>query len=164
MCPSGYSGTGDTACVDVNECTNDPCHAGTCTNSTGSFTCDCPTGVTGTLCDVNGYVPPDKDTAACENAVAYNVASYVKCVTGCRVKKASKALGGKDFDEQGCQAGEKAACRSKYDKKMAKLVADGTCPACLDTTAQTSLADDALAGVTDTKGRAFCAGTVPLAP
>jgi hypothetical protein len=163
-CPSGYSGTGDTTCADINECGSNPClNGGTCTNATGTFTCDCPAGVTGQLCDTNGYVPPDKDTAACENAVAYNVASYVKCVTRCRVKKASKERVGKDFDEQGCQAGEKSACRSKYDKRMAKLIADG-CPDCLDATAQTRLANDALAGVIDTKGRAFCKGSVPLAP
>jgi hypothetical protein len=163
-CPSGYSGTGDTACTDVNECaTPNACHGGSCTNDPGTFTCVCPAGVTGTTCDVNGYVPPDKDTGKCEAAVASNVAKYVKCVTRCRLQKASKALTDKPFDEQECQGGTKS-CRSAYDKKMAAFIAAGTCPACLDGTAQAGLADDALAAVIDTKGRAFCEGTVPLAP
>ncbi len=47
---------------------------------------------------------------------------------------------------------------------MASLIAKGTCPVCLDQTAQGDLADDALGGVIGTKGRAYCDGTVPLAP
>ncbi len=162
-CLSGYAGNGLT-CADVNECaTADACNGGTCTNGAGTFTCECPAGVTGTTCDVNGYVPPDKDVGKCESAVASNVAKYVKCVTRCRLQKASKALADKPFDEQACQGGTKS-CRSAYDKKMAALVAAGTCPACLDGAAQAGLADDALAAVIDTKGRAYCEGSVPLAP
>ncbi len=50
-CPSGYSGTGDTICTDIDECaagtaTCDPLV--TCSNTAGSYTCgDCPTGYTG---------------------------------------------------------------------------------------------------------------------
>jgi hypothetical protein len=142
-CPSGYDGTGDTACADVNECaTANTCNSGACVNGAGSFTCDCPAGVTGTTCDTNGYLPPDKNTAGCEKAVVENVAKYVKCVTKCRVQKAGKELGGKAFDEQDCQAGTAGgkSCRDAYDKKMASLIAKGTCPACLDQTAQGGLA------------------------
>ena len=166
-CSTGYdcaNQPGTSSCADINECATDGvCNAGTCTNDDGAFTCECPTGVTGDTCDINGYVPPDKATALCEQAVINNVAKYVKCITKCRVQKASKALAGKAFDEQACQSGPKS-CRSNYDKKMLALVADGTCPACLDETAQTDLADDALAALVGTKGLTYCAGTEPLAP
>ena len=44
-CPSGYSGTGSTSCVDINECAvnNGGC-AQVCTNTTGAFTCSCNSG------------------------------------------------------------------------------------------------------------------------
>lgn len=191
-CPGGYTGTGDTACTDVNECansngncssgftcanqpgahecldvnecaTNGACNAGTCTNDEGTFSCACPTGVSGTTCDVNGYVPPDKPTAQCAKAVSDNIVKYVKCLTKCRTQKAGKALTGKEYDEQACASGPKS-CRSAYDKKMLSLVAAGTCPACLDQTAQAGLADDALSAIISTKGATYCAGTVPLEP
>jgi hypothetical protein len=164
-CPSGYDGSGATACTDVNECGASPCvNGGACTNDTGTFTCECPAGVTGQLCEANGYVPPDKGKALCAKAVANNVAKYVKCVTKCRVNKATKELAGKSFDEQECRDATRGSCRSSYDKKMAALVLDGTCPDCLDAGAQSALADDALAAMIDLKGRTYCDGAIPLAP
>jgi hypothetical protein len=113
-------------CADVNECaTPNYCNKGTCTNGTGTVTCACQSGFTGPTCDINGYVPPDKTTATCEKAVVDNVAKYVKCITGCRVKKAGAELAGKPFDEQACQADATGgkSCRGAYDKKMASLIA-----------------------------------------
>lgn len=166
-CGSGYAcanTVGARDCLDINECeTNGLCNVGACTNDAGTFTCACPEGVTGTTCDVNGYVPPDKATAQCAKAVSDNIVKYVKCLTKCRVQKAGKALAGKDYDEQECASGPKS-CRSAYDKKMLSLVENGTCPACLDQAAQTGLADDALAAILSSKGAAYCAGTEPLAP
>ena len=50
-CPSGYSGTGSTKCVDIDECANDTalCAAQVmCTNTPGSYTCGpCPSGTSG---------------------------------------------------------------------------------------------------------------------
>ena len=162
-CPSGYAGSGVT-CADVNECaTGTACGPGTCANGTGTFTCTCPAGVSGTTCNINGYVPPDKNVGKCESAVASNVAKYVKCVLKCRQQKADKALAGKDFDEQSCQNGPKG-CRAAYDKKVASLIAKGDCPACLGDVAQGLLADDVRDDLTDVKGRTYCEGTVPLAP
>lgn len=51
-CPIGYSGTGETACVDIDECAtaNGGCDAlVTCSNTAGARTCGtCPTGYSGT--------------------------------------------------------------------------------------------------------------------
>jgi len=61
-CPGGYTGTGNTACTDVNECETDNGGCSnvppvTCTNSAGSSGCgSCPTFYTGngmTCTDVN---------------------------------------------------------------------------------------------------------------
>ena len=59
-CPSGFTGTGDTGCYDINECAthNGGCAGSVaCTNTVGSFMCgSCPTGYTGdgTACtDIN---------------------------------------------------------------------------------------------------------------
>ena len=41
---------------DVDECTNFPCsNGGTCTNTVGSYTCQCVTGYTGTNCEQGRY-------------------------------------------------------------------------------------------------------------
>ena len=50
----GFDCTGEpTVCTDINECKTRPCsHGSTCTNTAGSFTCDCTdTGYTGETCD-----------------------------------------------------------------------------------------------------------------
>jgi hypothetical protein len=58
-CPVGFTGTGLTECVDVNECqfNNGGCDPRTtCTNTRGSFTCSaCPAGYTGS--PSSGCVP-----------------------------------------------------------------------------------------------------------
>jgi hypothetical protein len=162
-CSSGYSGDGFT-CTDIDECaTGTPCGPGTCTNAGGSFTCACPPGVTGAACDANGYVPTDRETRKCEDAVAKNVASYVRCLLKCRQKKAAKALDGDDFDEADCTSGPKG-CRADYDGKVARLIDGGDCPACLDAAAQNLLADDSLGLAVEVRGIAYCEGTIPLEP
>ena len=45
ICAAGYSGPGNGACTDINECaTNNGGCAQTCTNTAGSFTCSCAPG------------------------------------------------------------------------------------------------------------------------
>ena len=67
-CPKGFTGNGKvapgTGCTDINECTGgaNPCGAGTCNNTAGSYTCTCGPGlkmVTTTtgqkcVCDLSG--------------------------------------------------------------------------------------------------------------
>ena len=43
MCFSGYVGDGF-SCYDADECLDNPCHHGECTNKIGSFECSCHSG------------------------------------------------------------------------------------------------------------------------
>ena len=61
ICPSNY--TGRECTTDVNECEmgTNPCKNGAnCTNTNGSFTCDCPPGFTGILCDMMIIITSDE--------------------------------------------------------------------------------------------------------
>ncbi|KAF5291111.1 hypothetical protein FQA39_LY14353 [Lamprigera yunnana] len=47
ICSAGYTGT-HTGCVDIDECTANPCSLGAiCKNEPGSFICECPGGTSG---------------------------------------------------------------------------------------------------------------------
>lgn len=45
---------GKTCSIDVDECNSNPCLNGaTCIDNVASFTCSCPIGLTGKLCEIN---------------------------------------------------------------------------------------------------------------
>jgi hypothetical protein len=115
--------------------------------------------------DDMGSVPPDANTLACEAAVANNVGKLTNCVGTCHIKAAAAAFKSKTFDEEACENTDpKKSCRAKYDATVAKLLANGTCPACLDAAHQASLADQAETDLDAGNGGVYCAGTVPLPP
>jgi hypothetical protein len=116
--------------------------------------------------DDSGFVPPDKNTGKCEDAVAKHLKSLQACDTHCQVKQADKAFKGTPFDEDGCEegTGKPASCRAKYDKASTALLGMTTqiCPPCLGATAQGSVADAVTNFVDQINGHIYCAGTVPL--
>ena len=61
-----------------------------------------------------GVVPPDKETAMCEDKVAKNLARLTTCIAKCRITQADSAVRGTTFDEQACQQGP-VSCRAAYD-------------------------------------------------
>jgi LruC domain-containing protein len=85
-CPAGYSGAGDTGCVDVDECLAATANCGvnaTCTNTAGSFTCACDAGWEG---DGRACVDVDEcatDNGGCgEDGICVNSAGSFVCTCG----------------------------------------------------------------------------------
>ncbi len=111
-----------------------------------------------------GFVPPDKDTASCELGVAKQLSKLSACATKCQVKQADSALKSTPFDDDACEdgTGKPTSCRAGFDAASAKLLGKGTCPACLDATAQSAVADQAMQFVEAYNGTIYCAGAVPL--
>ena len=56
-CLAGY--TGPLCQTDIDECASTPCqNGGSCTNFAGGYSCSCPTGITGTNCEVTNPTAP----------------------------------------------------------------------------------------------------------
>ncbi len=52
-CKSGFTGDGKT-CAQINDCVGDPCqNGGTCADGTGTYTCSCVAGYSGTNCETD---------------------------------------------------------------------------------------------------------------
>ncbi len=116
--------------------------------------------------DDPGFVPPDKDTAKCEQQVAAIVSTLATCVGKCGIKQADVEFKGTSFDKNTCESAGKAACRTKYDAASAKLEPkpqkQPTCPACLDVPARAQLGDSVQDFLKQQHSQIYCAGTVPL--
>jgi len=50
-CAPGF--TGDTCEIDIDDCAQNPCNGGTCTDGINSYTCTCATGWSGATCSVD---------------------------------------------------------------------------------------------------------------
>lgn len=49
-----FSSLGKVCSIDINECNSNPCMNGaTCIDNIASFTCSCPIGIVGKLCEIN---------------------------------------------------------------------------------------------------------------
>jgi len=106
-------------------------------------------------------VPPDQNTAKCEDTVARHLNKLVGCATKCQIKQADSALRGLPFDEQACeQGGTPVSCRAAYDRATAALLRlqPTICPLCLNGTVQSNLADLMTSFVEDNNGQIYCAG------
>ena len=109
--------------------------------------------------DDDGFIPPDKTSASCENALAKALAKTVVCISKCHQARAA----GKITDETGednCESNvdNAASCKSKYNKTRDKLVAAGTCPACLDQVAMDQIFAQGEAFIdSSVNGQIYCA-------
>lgn len=105
-------------------------------------------------------MPPDKNTAKCEDTVARNLGKLAACIRKCHIKQADLALKQKPFDEEGCETGGDKSCRGKYDAASTALEAKSICPPCLDETARGDLADQVTNAIESTEqGDIYCAGS-----
>jgi len=108
----------------------------------------------------SGFVPPDKNTAKCEDAVARDLAKLAACIRKCHIKQADLALKQKPFDEESCETGADKSCRAKYDAASASLETKAICPSCLDAAARGDLADQVTNAIDGSEqGDVYCAGT-----
>ena len=109
--------------------------------------------------DDDGFIPPDKASASCENALAKALAKAVVCVAKCHQSRATKKI----VDEAGEEACETdvnnaASCKAKYNKTRDKLIGAGTCPACLDQVAMDQVFAQGEAFIDSTvNGQIYCA-------
>ncbi len=108
-----------------------------------------------------GFVPPDKNTGACEDKVARNLSDLAGCLTKCQIKQADASLNGKVFDEEGCEQGSglPLSCRARFDNASTTLAATQRCPACLDSAGQAHLADLLTTAIEGNSAQIYCAGT-----
>ncbi len=109
-----------------------------------------------------GFVPPDKKTAKCESRVVNSIGRLAACFRKCHIKRADLAARGKLFDEERCEigSGKPPSCRARYDTAGAAVIAKAICPACLDATAQSSLADSLASALENEEGTVYCAGSI----
>jgi hypothetical protein len=141
--------------------TNTPTSTPTPTPTPTRTPTDTPTA-TAVPTETEGFVPPDRKTLQCEQAVATNLSRLRACISTCHIKAAQAASTAASFDEEACENGPVTSCRAKFDKATALLVFRGKCPACLDGNAQAQLATQVETESDTAAGGIYCAGTTPL--
>ena len=116
--------------------------------------------------DDTGFVPPNRVTASCEDAVATSAATLMACAGRCQIKQADSALQRRTFNEDACEegTGRPTSCRAIYDRTTMRLLdqASPICPLCLNAIAQTNLANLVVDFIDQYNGLIYCAGTLPL--
>jgi len=114
--------------------------------------------------DDSGFVPPDKETAQCENAVAKNAAKLLACDGGCRKKKADADVRGKAFNLPACETGtlKPVSCAAAFTTQSTKLLGKNICPGCLGASGQAAVATAVQTFIDQAGGPIYCAGTVPI--
>ncbi len=117
--------------------------------------------------DDEGFVPPDKNTAKCEDGVAKSLAHYLSCVLICHVKAANAALASQTFNEEMCEDGPTAkenSCLEKYQAAANKVLSKGICPTCLDITAMMSLTTQGETLLDNLNQVIYCGGAPTATP
>ena len=111
-----------------------------------------------------GVQPPDIATARCEEAIAARLYALQTCDTTCQVRQTVYDLRNlTGFDELACEQGpgttKPLSCRGSYNAVSSALLGmkKPICPACLNATAQSSVADAVAALVQQNKSQIYCA-------
>ena len=120
-----------------------------------------------------GVIPTDKLTGKCEDKVYKNLSALAACVIKCQTKQNDSqppmVAAAKAFDEEACETSLTAvplSCLAKYNKASAALLAAKptalSCPACLNGTAQSNLANSLINWLDTNNGLIYCSGSTPL--
>jgi Calcium-binding EGF domain/Thrombospondin type 3 repeat len=142
LCPTGYSGTGETACTDIDECATQPCSAlVACSNTQGGYQCGaCPAGYRG-----DGHTCADIDECAenldgCDALVSCaNLPGSFECGSCPAGYTGGGATGCVDIDE--CTGPERACDALTTCQNAPGGFTCGACPAGYRGTGETSCVD-----------------------
>jgi hypothetical protein len=105
-----------------------------------------------------GFIPPDKPTASCENAMEKALAKAITCVAKCHQSRAAGKLADETAEEN-CESNVSNAksCKARFNKTRDKLLNSGNCPSCLNQTAMDQLFAQSEAFIdTTTNGQVYC--------
>src|SRR5215470_6630251 len=110
--------------------------------------------------DDGAFVPPDKDTAKCEDSVGKSVGKAAACIFGCHKKYADGKLDatGEDNCEHNLPAA--ADCQGKYNAvtgNSSKI--NALCPSCLNAAARAGLFTTVETIIDANNNKVYCAGT-----
>jgi hypothetical protein len=83
--------------------------------------------------DNEGFLPPNRRAAACENAIAKALAKALVCVAKCHQARAAGKLANETAEDD-CESnvGKAASCKSKFNTTRDRLLSAGDCPGCLN--------------------------------
>ena len=92
--------------------------------------------------DDDGDVPATRDAVGCTRRATISLGKLAKAVVRCHQRAAADGLALRDpaFDEDGCEA----EAQGKYAQRAASLLADGVCPACVDSPLLVALCEGVL--------------------
>ena len=111
--------------------------------------------------DDTGFIPPDKDTAKCEDSVGKSLGKAAACILGCHKKRADGKLADATAEEN-CETNLPAAadCKGKYNAvtgNSSKI--NALCPPCLDSATRAGLFDTVETLIDSNNNKIYCAGT-----
>lgn len=111
-----------------------------------------------------GFVPPDRQTAQCENAVATNAAKLLTCAARCRTKQADADVRRQAFNLPTCEAGsgKPPSCAVTFSNRTTRLLVRNICPSCLGASGQAAIGTAVQNFIDQKGGLVYCAGTTPL--
>ena len=108
--------------------------------------------------DDGGFIPPNAPTKRCEEGFLGAAKFTARCVMKCHTKAATFALRARPFDEETCEQ----TCLIKFMARANRLVTEGGCPPCLDTTGQVAIGNAIEDFVDDLSGDVYCAPGTPF--
>lgn len=118
--------TGGAQFIEDTDCEGGTNNGNECTADT-----DCPGGGK-CLREDTGWVPKDKGSLACEDALTKANAALVCCTIKCHTAMNSKFFAGKAYNEEACEESSNPAgkgCHDKFNKVRDKTIAKGLCTA-----------------------------------